>query len=646
MSAIGMIKSCTNQLKSIGENNNPQNHISETKDAVIMGKVPVPAQLTTSPNYMHNPVDFSIFKNKTISTTKNRNQPLPSEIINEIIQNLIENNTDLCNIYRIKECVGKGNFGDVYRASLRTENCTATLNFNNGKTFNKAALTAKTHNYEPESYATQNSLNNTKEYTFESVNETAQKNITVIPKNVDVAIKIVDLEESEDEIELLAQEIYFLGSLKNKHIVSYFQTLLNDVKMWIVMEYCGGGSCADLLKYLPSNLTEEKVSCIIKQTLLGLEYLHAQKKIHRDIKAANILLAEDGTVKLGDFGVSGELMNTIKRRTFVGTPFWMAPEIITCNNRFIDQLEENGNGESGKDSTTDADDKNNLGYNEKADIWSLGITVIELLSKHPPFSEEDPLKILTLIPDREPPVLQDSASMKFSLYAKEFVSLCLRKDPRKRPSASQLLKHKFITKLNKKNNVSLVEEIEYVKKIKQNQAHRKEPKFNLNDKVYKTGKKKGLVTWKFDVDSLKRDRVFAGVSNINSPNDKNNDTAKMRSDSISPYRGEEENKTPRTHEESPASFNAKKYNLQKKGVSSTIPVQMDQEQQPQKKKQEVNYYKDIIECSFKRLNERARYQQTKKVVENLNSCFKSAEHEQPGLSEALIEEIMLCMENI
>ena len=252
-----------------------------------------------------------------------------------------------------------------------------------------------------------------------------------------MAIKHIDLEGSDDDIREIQQEISLLATCSSEFVTSYKASFVRGVKLWIVMEYLGGGSCLDLIK--PGAMAEQYIAIIMKELLQGLDYLHTTGKIHRDIKAANILLSESGQVKIADFGVAAQLTNIKSQRlTFVGTPFWMAPEVIQ-----------------------------EAGYDFHADIWSLGITAMEMALGEPPRSDVHPMKVLFLIPKEKPPRLEGN---KWTKDFKDFVALCLNKDPDRRPTARALLKHPFIKKAAKTD--ALQELVQKAREYEQNGAPR------------------------------------------------------------------------------------------------------------------------------------------------------------------------------
>ncbi|GAU87815.1 hypothetical protein RvY_00612 [Ramazzottius varieornatus] len=244
------------------------------------------------------------------------------------------------------------------------------------------------------------------EGSYGSVFKAVEKDSGVI-----VAIKQVPLDSGLQDI---IQEISIMQKCDSPHVVKYYGSYFRDSELLIVMEFCDGGSVSDIMRSRKKTLSEEEVATVMRDTLLGLQYLHHIRKIHRDIKAGNILLTTDGNAKLADFGVAGQLTDTMaKRNTLIGTPYWMAPEVIQ-----------------------------EIGYGCGCDVWSLGITALEMAEGKPPYCEMHPMRAMFMIPTKNPPTFREPE--KWSPAFVDFVSRCLVKNPDERATATELLKHPFI----------------------------------------------------------------------------------------------------------------------------------------------------------------------------------------------------------
>mmetsp|Transcript_14931 Transcript_14931/g.29311 ORF Transcript_14931/g.29311 Transcript_14931/m.29311 type:complete len:365 (-) Transcript_14931:140-1234(-) len=229
---------------------------------------------------------------------------------------------------------------------------------------------------------------------------------------VGLKLLVFDAESLDD----IKKEIQILQQCQSDYIVALKGVFCKDKTIWIAMEYCAAGSLSDMMTVCRRKLSEIQIACVMKMSLEGLMYLHRCQIIHRDVKAANVLVSETGDCKLADFGVSSEIATTLSRKqTVIGTPNWMAPEVIKAS-----------------------------AYNDRADIWSLGITAIELAEGQPPHSDVHPMTAMFNIPSAPPPKLKQQS--KWTQNFHNFLHLCLQKDPTKRPSAAALLaKHPFIT---------------------------------------------------------------------------------------------------------------------------------------------------------------------------------------------------------
>jgi len=226
-----------------------------------------------------------------------------------------------------------------------------------------------------------------------------------------VAIKKVPLDADLQDI---LKEISMMQQCESEYVVKYYGSYFKNSDLWIVMEYCAARSVSDIMRLFNKPLEEPQIQSVLFYTCKGLEYLHVKKKIHRDVKAGNILLTANGSAKLADFGVAGQLSDTMtKRNTVIGTPFWMAPEVIQ-----------------------------EVGYDCMADIWSLGITALEMAEGKPPYADIHPMRAIFMIPTKQAPSFRNPDI--WSETFKDFLRKCLQKSPEDRQNGTQLLKHPFI----------------------------------------------------------------------------------------------------------------------------------------------------------------------------------------------------------
>lgn len=253
-----------------------------------------------------------------------------------------------------------------------------------------------------------------------------------------VAIKICDLDKTNTSLDEIRKEVRVITNCKHPNIIQYYGSFVKGHELWLVMELLDGGSLYDIMRYaFPNGLKDEDlIAAILKQVLQGLAYFHQCQNIHRDLKASNLLLDKQGNVRIADFGVSaaingGFLDRRGVRQTFVGTPCWMAPEVM-------EQV---------------------TGYDYKADIWSFGITALELANGHAPFAKFPPMKVLLMTLQNEPPTVDSTSSeggkkSRYSSKFKEVVNACLKKEPSERLTAEKLLEKSFFKGVKKSDYIS------------------------------------------------------------------------------------------------------------------------------------------------------------------------------------------------
>lgn len=326
-----------------------------------------------------------------------------------------------------------------------------------------------------------------------------------------LAIKQVPVDTDLQEI---IKEISIMQQCDSPYVVKYYGSYFKGSDLWIVMEYCGGGSVSDIMRLRKKTLTEDEIATILSDTLRGLEYLHQRRKIHRDIKAGNILLNTEGHAKLADFGVAGQLTDTMaKRNTVIGTPFWMAPEVIQ-----------------------------EIGYDCVADIWSLGITALEMAEGKPPYGDIHPMRAIFMIPTKPPPSFRDPD--RWSPEFIDFVSRCLVKNPEERATASDLLQHIFIS--NAKPVAILQQMIVEARDIQEDEAFRKDRRGSTGDAFLDDDEVDAGTMVKLDADpgTLVPDRGAGGDAPTSSDLESDLGTLIINSD------GEEDDSTMKRHDTS------------------------------------------------------------------------------------------------
>ncbi|KAK4436742.1 Serine/threonine-protein kinase fray2 [Sesamum alatum] len=309
------------------------------------------------------------------------------------------------------------------------------------------------------------------------------------PLNEIVAVKILDFERNNSDLSNISREAQTMGLVDHPNVLKSHCSFVSDHNLWVVMPYMAGGSCLHILKAThPDGLEEVVIATILREVLKGLDYLHQHGHIHRDVKAGNILIDSRGAIKLGDFGVSAYLFDSGDRQrmrnTFVGTPCWMAPEVM-------EQLH---------------------GYDFKADIWSFGITALELAHGHAPFSKYPPMKVLLMTLQNAPPGLDYERDKKFSKSFKQMIASCLVKDPLKRPSAKKLLKHSFFKQARSNDYIgrtlleglpALGDRLQALKRKEEDLLAQKKMPDGQKEEISQNEYKRGISGWNFDLEDMK-----------------------------------------------------------------------------------------------------------------------------------------------
>ncbi|KAL6576464.1 hypothetical protein OROHE_000245 [Orobanche hederae] len=326
------------------------------------------------------------------------------------------------------------------------------------------------------------------------------------PLNEVVAIKILDFERNNSDLNNISREAQTMVLVDHPNVLKSHCSFVNDHNLWVVMPYMAGGSCLHILKAAhPDGFEEVVIATILREVLKGLDYLHQHGHIHRDVKAGNVLIDSRGRIKLGDFGVSAYLFDAGDRQrmrnTFVGTPCWMAPEVM-------EQVH---------------------GYDFKADIWSFGITALELAHGHAPFSKYPPMKVLLMTLQNAPPGLDYERDKKFSKSFKQMIASCLVKDPSKRPTAKRLLKHSFFKQARSNDYISRIlleglpalgDRLQALKRKEEDMLAQKKMPDGQKEEISQNEYKRGISGWNFNLDDMK---AQASLIQDDDPSEKDED---------------------------------------------------------------------------------------------------------------------------
>lgn len=372
-----------------------------------------------------------------------------------------------------------------------------------------------------------------------------------IPFNEIVAVKVLDLEKCNSNLDGVRREAQLMSLIDHPNVLKAHCSFIVEHSLWVVMPYMSGGSCLHIMKSAyPDGFEEQIIATFLREVLRALEYLHSHGHIHRDVKAGNILVDASGAVKLADFGVSACMFDSgdrqRSRNTFVGTPCWMAPEVM-------EQLH---------------------GYDFKADIWSLGITALELAHGHAPFSKYPPMKVLLMTLQNAPPGLDYERDKKFSKSFKEMVAMCLVKDPTKRPSSTKLLKHHFFKHARSSDYVArtvldglppLGERCKILKLREMDRVAQNKMAYEEKEERSQSEYKRGISAWNFNLEDLKAQAAMIQDDEITS--------SKEQPGNVKPTKVSKELSRMASQYESPVTRSSLKVETSEKDGDYVMPVQ-------------------------------------------------------------------------